>query len=32
MRSLPDGYAIRPATLDDLDGVAEMLLADDLVG
>jgi mycothiol synthase len=30
MRSLPDGYAIRPATLDDLDGVAEMLLADDL--
>ena len=30
MRSLPDGYAIRPASLDDLDGVAEMLLADDL--
>lgn len=30
MPSLPDGYAIRPASLDDLDGVAEMLLADDL--
>ena len=30
MRSLPDGYAIRPASFDDLDGVAEMLLADDL--
>ena len=30
MRSLPGGYAIRPASLDDLDGVAEMLLADDL--
>ena len=29
MRSLPDGYAIRPASLEDLDGVAEMLLADD---
>lgn len=30
MRSLPDGYAIRPASFDDLDGVAGMLLADDL--
>ena len=30
MRSLPDGYAIRPASFEDLDGVAEMLLADDL--
>jgi mycothiol synthase len=30
MRSLPDGYAIRPASVDDLDGVAEMLLADDV--
>ena len=30
MPSLPDGYAIRPASIDDLDGVAEMLLADDL--
>ena len=29
-RRLPDGYAIRPASLEDLDGVAEMLLADDL--
>ena len=30
MRTLPDGYEIRPPTLDDVDGVAEMLLADDL--
>ena len=30
MRSLPDGYVIRPASFEDLDGVAEMLLADDL--
>jgi mycothiol synthase len=30
MRPLPDGYAIRPAFFEDLDGVAEMLLADDL--
>jgi mycothiol synthase len=30
MRSLPDGYSIRPASFDDLDGVAEMLLANDL--
>jgi mycothiol synthase len=30
MRPLPDGYEIRPPTFDDVEGVAEMLLADDL--
>jgi mycothiol synthase len=30
MRPLPDGYELRPAMLDDLDGVAATLLADDL--
>ncbi|MGA9162373.1 MAG: GNAT family N-acetyltransferase [Actinomycetota bacterium] len=30
MRPLPPGYEIRPPTFDDVDGVAEMLLADDL--
>ena len=30
MRSLPDGYGLRPAMLDDLVGVAATLLADDL--
>ncbi len=30
MWALPDGYALRRATLDDLDGVAATLLADDL--
>ena len=30
MRPLPHGYEIRPPALDDVDGIAEMLLADDL--
>ena len=30
MPPLPDGYELRPAMLDDLDGVAATLLADDL--
>ena len=30
MRPLPPGYEIQPPTFDDVDGVAEMLLADDL--
>lgn len=30
MRPLPDGYELRSAVLDDLDGVAATLLADDL--
>jgi mycothiol synthase len=30
MRSLPDGYEIRPPTFDDVTGVADMLLAGDL--
>ena len=30
MLPLPDGYELRPAMLDDLDGVAATLLADDL--
>ena len=30
MRRLPDGYEIRPPTFEDVDRVAEMLLADDL--
>jgi len=30
VRPLPDGYGIRPPTFDDVEGVAEMLLADDL--
>jgi len=30
MRPLPDGYEIRPPTFDDVEGVAEVLLADDL--
>jgi mycothiol synthase len=30
MRPLPDGYEIRPPTFDDVEGVAEMLFADDL--
>jgi mycothiol synthase len=30
MAPLPAGYGIRPPTFDDVDGVAEMLLADDL--
>ena len=32
MRPLPDGYEIRPPTFDDVEGVAEVLLADDLAG
>ena len=30
MRPLPDGYEIRPPTFDDVEGVAEVLLANDL--
>ena len=30
MRPLPDGYEIRPPTFDDVEGVADVLLADDL--